>query len=89
VLEHGIGRSRRTVQHVIDGTRGDAVVAADFSNALDDGARRVVGRSRDFVYSDLAGVQIAIHDIGEGATDIDPDRFHDAPACMLPLVAFV
>ena len=88
VLQHGIGRSRRAVQHVVDVARGDTVVAADFGDALDDGAGRVVGRGRDFVDGDLAGIQIAIHDIGEGATDIDPDRFHNVPACMLPLVAF-
>ena len=51
-------------------------------------ARRVVGRGRNLVDRDRAGVDVAIDEVGERAADIDPDRFHDAPACILALGAF-
>ena len=38
VLQHGIGGRGRAVQHVIDVARRDAVVAADFGDALEDTA---------------------------------------------------
>ena len=87
VLQHGIRCRGGAMQHVIDIARFDAVVAADFGDPLNDGAGGIVGRSRDFMDGDLAGVQIAIDDIGERAADIDADGLHDAPVCVLPLVA--
>jgi hypothetical protein len=39
------------------------------------------------VDGDLPGIEIAIDDVGKRATDVDADRFHDAPAArMLPPV---
>ena len=87
VLEHRIGCRGGAMQDVVDIAGGNVVVAADRDDALNDSAGRIVGRGGNFVDRDLTGIQIAIDDIGEGASDIDPDTLHDAPARLLPLIA--
>ena len=78
VLQHRVGGGGRAVQQVVDLGRRDAVVAADFGNALEDAARWIVGRGGDLVNGDLIGAQIAKHDVGKRTANIDTDRFHDA-----------
>src|SRR5262249_2871549 len=78
MLQHGVGGSGGSVQHVIDVPRRNAVVATDFSDALQDATRWIVGRGGDLMNSDLVGAQIAIHDVGKRTADIDTDRLHAA-----------
>ena len=84
VLQHRIGRGGGAVQHIIDLGQRDAVVAADFGDAGNDAARRIVGRGGNLVDGDVIGAQIAIHNVGEGTADIDADCLHRTRACMVP-----
>src|SRR6185312_10025136 len=78
VLQHRIGGGGGAVQQVVDLGRCDAIIAADFGDALENAARRVVGRGGDLVNGDPVGAKIAIHDVGKRAADIDTDGLHDA-----------
>src|SRR4029077_9173123 len=78
-----IGCGGRAVQYVIDITRGDTVVAAYLRYSLGDRARRIVGGCRDFVDGNMAAVQVAIHNVSEGAADINADRLHDVRSFCL------
>ena len=81
VLENRVGSDRRPVQHVVDRLARQAGTPAQFANASDDPARRVVRRGRHLVDQGLAGRGIGEHDIGEGAADIHSNEAH---ACLTP-----
>ncbi len=68
-LQHGVGRDRRPV-HDVETCAG----AGDVGDALDDRARRIVGRRPDLVHRDALGAEA--HQVGERATRVDPDPDH-------------
>ena len=67
LLEHGVRRDRRPVDHL-----GDGLVAEDLADRLDDGAV-VAGRRREHLHEpDIARVGLQ-HDVRERSADVGAD----------------
>ena len=73
LLQHDVGGNRCSVEHPENVLRPCAGPAAQLFYAGNRRARRIVRRGRDLLDRFLAGTVVAKHEIGESATDINPD----------------
>jgi hypothetical protein len=73
VLEHGIGRDRRTVQQHVHVGRLAAGGFENLAHAFDQADARILGRGRRLGGGNVASVLVDGDDVGEGTAGIDCD----------------
>jgi hypothetical protein len=82
VLEDGVGRDGGAVADFLDGAAGEAGLAKNFAEAVDDGLGVVADAGGDLLGVDGA-VRPEQHDVGEGAADIDTDAVGNGHGILL------
>ena len=76
VREDDVRGDGRPVEEVVDLAERHPCLGAQLLDALDDGARRIVGSGGNLVDRDLSGFLVDEDHVGERAADVDADALH-------------
>ena len=86
MLQQGIGGRRGAVEQVIDAARLGSDLLTQCCHAIDNASGRVIDRGGNLVDRHLLGNGVEVHQVSEGASDIDANQPHACPLYLYETV---